>query len=384
MKKGILFLVFAFISIVSYSQQTEKPIVLRTMGSLFFGGNVSQTVKGETFHGDHGYAQFYIPQNSHTYPIVMWHGIGQSGRTYESTPDGREGYMAILPRRDWSVYIVDQPRRGRAGYTTSKVDTKNAVPTIMQESAVWEAFRNGTWNNGNNPTFFKTTQFPKSPDAIDQFFRQQTPDTGEEPRTKEYRDFMGRTMAQLLEQTGSAILITHSNSGQYGWATAIETPEKVKAIIAYEPGACAFPEDECPEDLAPSDLPLCNECQAPQLVSKEDFMHLTKMPILIVFGDNVAKEASNNFNSEVWRVAQHRAQQFVDAVNRHGGDARLLKLPEIGIYGNTHAAFADLNNIEIADLLEKFLKEKGLDGSEKPHKEPKAKGLERNTIPVKY
>ncbi len=382
MKKIILFFISIILCASSFAQQEETPIVLKTMGSLLFGGNVTQTVNGETFHGDHGYAQFYIPQNSRTYPIVMWHGIGQSGRTYESTPDGREGYMAILPRRDWSVYIVDQPRRGRAGYTTSKVDTKNAVPTIMQESAVWEAFRNGRWSKGENPTFFKPTQFPKSPDAIDQFFRQQTPDTGEEPRTKEHRDFMAHTMVQLFEQTGAAILITHSNSGQYGWATGMDAPELVKAIIAYEPGACVFPENECPEDITPSDLPLANECQAPQLVPIEDFMHLTKMPILIVFGDNVATEKSNSFNSEVWRVAQHRAQQFVDAVNRHGGDAKLLKLPEMEIYGNTHAAFADLNNVEIADLLEKFLKEKGLDSSENPHKGPKAKGLKDNTIPV--
>lgn len=383
MKKRILFLAFAFFCATSYSQQTEKPIVLRTMGSLFFGGKVDRTANEETFHGDHGYAQFYIPQNSRTYPLVMWHGIGQSGRTYESTPDGREGYMAIMPRRDWSVYIIDQPRRGRAGYTTSKVDTRNAVPTIMQESAVWEAFRNGMWRFPDNPSFFPTTQFPKTPDAIDQFFRQQTPDTGEEPRTKEHRDFMGRTMSELLKQTGAAILITHSNSGQYGWATAMVAPERVKAIIAYEPGACAFPENECPKDLTPSGIPLANESQAPQLVSDEEFSQLTKMPILIVFGDNVATEKSNSFNSEVWRVAKHRAQQFVDVVNRHGGDARLLVLPEIGIQGNTHAPFADLNNLQIADILENFLQEKALNGYDTPHKGPKPKGLKENSIPIK-
>lgn len=383
MKKRILFLAFAFFCATSYSQQTEKPIVLRTMGSLFFGGKVDRTANEETFHGDHGYAQFYIPQNSRTYPLVMWHGIGQSGRTYESTPDGREGYMAIMPRRDWSVYIIDQPRRGRAGYTTSKVDTRNAVPTIMQESAVWEAFRNGMWRFPDNPSFFPTTQFPKTPDAIDQFFRQQTPDTGEEPRTKEHRDFMGRTMSELLKQTGAAILITHSNSGQYGWATAMVAPQQVKAIIAYEPGACAFPENECPENLTPSDIPLANESQAPQLVSDEEFLQLTKMPILIVFGDNVATEKSNSFNSEVWRVAKHRAQQFVDVVNRHGGDARLLVLPEIGIQGNTHAPFADLNNLQIADILENFLQEKALNGYDNPHKGPKPKGLKENSIPIK-
>ncbi|HML87639.1 MAG TPA: hypothetical protein PKA28_04250 [Methylomusa anaerophila] len=49
------------------------------------------------------------------------------------------------------------------------------------------------------------------------------------------------------------------------------------------------------------------------------------------------------------------------AVNRHGGDATVVHLPEIGIHGNTHFPFSDLNNVEIADELSKFLKEKGLD-----------------------
>lgn len=182
---------------------------------------------------------------------------------------------------------------------------------------------------------------------------------------------MGKTMAELFKQTGPAILITHSNSGQYGWATAMTAPESVKAIVAYEPGACAFPQSDCPTDLEPSELAQCNERQAPQVVSDKEFQKLTRIPIIIVFGDHVATEKSDNFNSEVWRVAKKRARQFVETINRHGGDATLLVLPEIGIQGNTHAAFADFNNLEVADLLEQFLQAKGLDGYENPHAGPK-------------
>jgi hypothetical protein len=38
-----------------------------------------------------------------------------------------------------------------------------------------------------------------------------------------------------------------------------------------------------------------------------------------------------------------------------------VHLPEIGIYGNTHFMFSDLNNVQIANLMAEFLKEKGLD-----------------------
>lgn len=380
----ILAAAFTALPLMANAQQPaeDKPIVLKTMGSLFFGGTVQTLPSGETFHGDHGYAQFYIPQNARTYPLIMWHGIGQSGKTYESTPDGREGYMAILPRRDWPVYIIDQPRRGRAGYTSSKADTANAVPTITSESGVWDAFRNGLWLTPKKPYFFPVSQFPKTPDAVDQFFRQQTPDTGAEPRTKEYRDTMANTMAQLLKQTGPAVLITHSNSGQYGWATAMADPKHVKAVVAYEPGSSAFPSDDMPADLLLSDSDFINKVQAPQEVSPEEFETLTKMPILIIYGDNIAKEKSDNFNSEVWRISKHRAQQMVERINARGGDAKVLSLPDIGIKGNTHAPFADLNNLEIAKILEGFLHEKGLDGRENPHQGPQPKGLTEYTIPL--
>ncbi|WP_165077613.1 MULTISPECIES: hypothetical protein [unclassified Desulfovibrio] len=164
------------------------------MGSLLFGGNVVKKDSGDTFHGDHGYAQYYIPENSRTYPLILWHGVGQSGRSWESTPDGREGYQAILPRNGWATYIIDQPRRGRAGYTLATDASKGAQPTSSSESEAWNAFRNGVWTPPTPPGLFKDSQFPATPEAIDQFFRQQTPNTGEEPRDNQHRKFMADAM----------------------------------------------------------------------------------------------------------------------------------------------------------------------------------------------
>ncbi|BCN09043.1 hypothetical protein RPSD_09280 [Ralstonia solanacearum] len=55
------------------------------------------------------------------------------------------------------------------------------------------------------------------------------------------------------------------------------------------------------------------------------------------------------------------ARLWVEAINKHGGDARLVHLPEIGIRGNTHFLMSDLNNVEIAGLVSTFLAEKKLD-----------------------
>jgi hypothetical protein len=55
------------------------------------------------------------------------------------------------------------------------------------------------------------------------------------------------------------------------------------------------------------------------------------------------------------------ARLWRDTVNKHGGDVTVVHLPEIGIKGNTHFPFSDLNNVQIADLVSKYLAEKGLD-----------------------
>ena len=54
------------------------------------------------------------------------------------------------------------------------------------------------------------------------------------------------------------------------------------------------------------------------------------------------------------------ARKFVETVNRHGGNATLVELPKIGIYGNTHFLMQDLNNEQLADLLDLWLKSNNL------------------------
>lgn len=361
-------------SVYATEDEPLPPIVLRTMGSLFFGGNVQTLENGVTFHADHGYAQYYIPQDSRNLPIIMWHGIGQSGKTFESTPDGREGYQAILTRRDWPLYIIDQPRRGRAGRTMAPVG-KAASPTALYENAAWDAFRFGLWVPPAGPTVFPDIQMPVDGYTVNQFFRQQTPDTGQE----QDRKTLAETMGKLFDITGPGILMTHSRSGQYGWATAMERPDLVKAIVAYEPGHFVFPEGEIPEAIPRGELHVSG--MDTPTVPVTEFEKLAKMPILIVFGDNIATDISSVYNSEVWRAASLRGRQFVEAVNRHGGDARIVFLPELGIKGNTHIPFADLNNIQVADHLESWLHEKGLDKKDAPHQGPHKVAMDV-TIPL--
>src|SRR5690606_27897035 len=97
---------------------------------------------------------------------------------------------------------------------------------------------------GQYPDFFEGVQFPQSPDALNQYFRQMTPNTGA------YNEqVIGDAMAAVLEQSGPSVLVTHSQGGGPGWWAAIKSAN-VKAIVSYEPGSgFVFPENEVPEPI---------------------------------------------------------------------------------------------------------------------------------------
>ena len=88
--------------------------------------------------------------NPRRYPIVMWHGAGQSSKTWETTPDGREGFQNIFLRRRFVTYLIDQPRRGDAGRSTIEATIK---PT-PDEQLWFNQFRVGLW-----PNYFDGVQF---------------------------------------------------------------------------------------------------------------------------------------------------------------------------------------------------------------------------------
>ena len=97
-----------------------------------------------------------------------------------------------------------------------------------------------------------------------------------------------------------------------------------------------------------------------QAVPLEDFMKLTKIPIVLYYGDNIEK-SSELIGPDKWYTELDMAKKFVEAINRHGGDATLIELPKVGLTGNTHFLMGDLNNVELANLMEQWLKSKGLD-----------------------
>ncbi|MBT8323125.1 MAG: alpha/beta fold hydrolase [Eudoraea sp.] len=330
----------------------KKPIIIQDQGSFAVGGSVIENPgtfdaikrgpEGQTFHGDHAYVFYQIPVDARKYPLVMWHGFGQFSKTWETTPDGREGYQNIFLRRGFSTYIMDQPRRGRAG--RSMVE---ATITPTPDEQFWfNIFRIGVW-----PDYFPGVQFARDEETLNQYFRQITPNIGGFDT-----EVITDAASKLFDKIGAGILVTHSHSGGFGWATAIKN-DKVKAIVSYEPGSgFPFPDGEVPE-------PIDSSAGALEAVgvSKANFLKLTQIPIIIYYGDFIPVKYDPNPGVDGWRVRMEMARKWRDVVNKYGGDVTVVHLPEVGINGNTHFPFSDLNNLEIADLMSKWLEEKQLD-----------------------
>ena len=87
---------------------------IEEQGSFAVGGTVLTDSLGRTYHGDHAYVFYQKPVDARKYPLVFAHGVGQFSKTWETTPDGREGFQNIFLRRGFQTYLVDQPRRGGA------------------------------------------------------------------------------------------------------------------------------------------------------------------------------------------------------------------------------------------------------------------------------
>jgi pimeloyl-ACP methyl ester carboxylesterase len=324
-------------------------MTIADQGSFAVGGTVTTAPgtfdprtpanpQGQTYHGDHAYAFYQKPQNARRLPIVMLHGAGEFSKTWETTADGRPGFQNLFLQREFSTYLVDQPRRGDAGRSM----VGSTITPTPDEQMWFNQFRVGTW-----PDRFPGVQFPTGPQALEQFFRSMTPNTG--PYDV---NVISDALSALFDRVGDGILFTHSQGGGPGWYTVMKNP-KVKSVVSFEPGSgFVFPEGD-----APAPIRNAFDTVSPEIVPMDRFMALTKIPIVIYYGDNIPSEPTTMPAQDSWRARLEMARLWRDAVNRHGGNVTVVHLPEQGIRGNTHFAFSDLNNVQIADLVQKFLEE---------------------------
>jgi pimeloyl-ACP methyl ester carboxylesterase len=319
----------------------EPPIALKAMGSFHVGGRLievsGQPVREVTFapggvparidpngkyQVEQMYVQYFVPQDERgAVPLLLWHGGGLSGVTYETTPDGREGWLNYFLRRGWAVYNSDAVERGRAGWT--QYPSLFGEPVFLPVGNPFERFRigDGAGSYADDSAQRRVnagSQFPV--EAYDNFPKQLA------PRWLTTDDAITAAYIAEVDRVCPCAILVHSQGGLFGFKVAQARPDKVKALIAVEPAA--FPDS-----------------------SKADA--LKDVPVLLVYGDYIERDSR-------WPKMHQMGLDFVAKITAAGGKVDVIELPKLGMKGNSHMLMMDKNNLEVAALIQKWLGEKGL------------------------
>jgi pimeloyl-ACP methyl ester carboxylesterase len=314
----------------SKSNAGAGPLSLAEQGSFFvneqpvetsFPNGVGKPVAGHiSVKGM--YVQYQIPQtrNRAAYPVIMVHGLGHTGKTYENTPDGRMGWAEYFVRHGVATYIVDHAGRGRSGFdptptNRAKLENRTDLIPSFQEftnEAAWTSFRFGP-----SPFVpYDSTKFPVQ--AKEQYFAQIVPST--ETSYAEAGQATTLALAALLDRIGPAVILVHSQSGAYGIGAAIARPDLVKAVVSIEPRSC--------------------------MVTDADLQRVfTRVPFLAMFGDFFGTDVAD------WPGRMAECVNTVNRIRAGRGTAENIHLPAAGIRGNSHMLMMDTNNQQLADII---------------------------------
>ena len=347
------------------------PLEIAEQGYFFCSGSYFDAPDGR-FMSSQMYVEYQIPHHrTQALPIVMFSGGGQSGLNYAGTPDGRPGFRDYFLRAGYAVYLCDQPSRARSPHQ-AETGRLSRHSTARVEQQFTAPARSKLW-----PQAHLHTQWPGDGVAgdpvFDQYYAQSFPSLASFPQQQALNRDAG---AALLDRIGEAILLTHSQSGTFGWLIADARPEKVRAIVALEPsgppvhdmvakGAPDWCEDGArtkPYGLTAEPLtydPPLREGETLSFVQQDTadgeglmrgwlqaeparkLTHLRSVPVLVVQG-----EASYHAPYDHNTVAYLR---------QAGVPVDFIRLADKGIHGNGHMLMLEKNNGEIAKVVTDWL-----------------------------
>jgi pimeloyl-ACP methyl ester carboxylesterase len=319
-------------------QSSKSPLVLKTWGSFFVGGEtVEQTsiamgldALGGSDSGNLAinqmYVQYMIPRRAKKVPVVMVHGGTLSGKGYETQPDGRMGWAEYFVRRSHAVYLPDQVSRARSGFNQAVynnvragIDSPASQPSILRLSneAAWTLFRFGPSFGVPHPD----EQFPV--ESVDEFAKQGIPDLNS---TLPSPNLTPNALSDLAIKLKGAVLMGHSESGLFPLEAALIDSTGTKGLIVMEPAGCNA-----------------------TVYTDQQIATLATLPILVVFGDHL--DTPTGLPGFSWQSFFDDCQAFIGRVNDAGGNAQMLYPPDLGIFGNSHMIMNDKNSNQIADLI---------------------------------
>lgn len=303
------------------------PLVLEKQGSFFVGG---RNVKSETLSTlpayapsgtiavEQMYVRYQVPVAPQRRPVTLIHGCCLTGKTWETTPDGRMGWDEYFVRKGHPTYVIDQVSRGRSSADPSLVNSvklgqtpPDKTPPIYAagQEAAWAIFRFGT----EYPKVHDGMRFPLA--AKEEFFKQMVVDW---IATLPTPNPTVKALSELSKQLDGTVLISHSQSGIYPFQTAALDTKGIAGIVSIEPGTCP----SATGDLKP----------------------YLGIPIMVLWGDYVE-------TSSRWAPRLKACREFAEALGKAGGRIDHVVLPDIGIKGNSHMLMQDDNSLALADLV---------------------------------
>jgi hypothetical protein len=268
------------------------------------------------------YVQYFVPSvEKGKLPLLMWHGGGLSGVTYETKPDGGEGWLNYFIKQGWTVYNSDAAERGRSGWAMYPEVTKTA-PVFLTKENPFERFRIGAGPGSYNKDISKMkplpgTQFPL--EGYANFTKQGVPrwTSTDEPTIAAY--------TALVDKVCPCIVLAHSQGGPFAYQVAQARPDKVKALVLIEPAGIGDPAKAAA---------------------------LKDTPSISIYGDFIESDSR-------WPTIRANNMKFHAAIRDAGGTPELINLPALGIKGNSHMLMMDKNSDVIAAVIQKWLEGKG-------------------------
>jgi pimeloyl-ACP methyl ester carboxylesterase len=342
------------------------PLSLAADREFYVGGHYVHGDKGDTMIGQMYVREFVPLHATHRFPIVMIHGGGQTSVNFTATPDGRDGWAQYFVRAGYTVYVVDRPSHGKAGYFPGSYSpTSGSTAQVIEDRF--------TAPEKANPLPYPQarlhTQWPGTGLAGDRVFDQFFASQVENIPFAEDEALAVPAGVALLDRIGPAILLDHSLGGGPGWAIADARPALVKAIVAMEPspqpatnnlargpyGISYTPLTFRPALTSPSDLVHVDETtpQAPglglcwkQAEPARQLPNLQKIPIAIMVGE-----------ASFLTPFEHCTSQFLTQAGvRHD----FIRLADHGMHGNAHMMMLEKNSNTIAAFIAAWLRSKGV------------------------
>ena len=246
------------------------------------------------FAVEHAYVQYFVPEARNAAPpVVLVHGGGMHGSTWETTPDGRPGWLHMLLARGYEVHVLDNVERGRSGFAPGLW----GEPILRSREEAWHLFRIGEPDDFAIREAYAGSLFPV--EAFDAFARMLV------PRWLTTTPHHVAALIATLRRTGPALVFCHSQGGEITLDAIHEAPELFAGLVAVEPSA----EAQSVEDL-------------------------NSIPTVVVAGDFLD---INPF----W-VARHTAwKQLCADLAAGGGRAELLSSGDTLQTGHTHLPMHD-------------------------------------------